>query len=142
MERNRLHNIVSFYVRKNCTDEVQEEFTEALEKELRDEVRNGIEEHDIREMKARLEKEEHEERDKLRRQRIAVFALDAVIIAFLVGFLVNQATSLVERIQEELGWGAYATPGILIAISLLILVLFLIFRMGLHINREKAEDDE
>ena len=59
MERNRLHNIVSFYVRKNCTDEVQDEvqeqFTEALEKELRDEVRNGIEEHDIREMKARLE---------------------------------------------------------------------------------------
>lgn len=142
----KLNNLVDFYVEESIKEgrtlEQKELFKNALTKDVIAEVKAQITEAEKIAQKKELRKIENAERARLKRGRIATFIIDALALAFLVGFGVNQITNLLEQLRKGMGWSEVAFSVVLIIGSALIITWFLFAQMGIKLKSEENPDDE
>ncbi len=123
-----LEEIVESYVKDKS---VQLDVQKRLKSQIIDEVRTSIIEDEKNNIKREVLKEEDAKITKKHNKSIGIIAIEAVILSFIVGLIVNQATNLIDL------WGQNPSIYIIVLIALLlILFIALVLILNNRINKK------
>lgn len=144
---NMLNNLLDVYVdhffkesgRETPSSNDVDILRKALSRDIRLELKTQMTEEEKKHLREELKNVEKEERLRLRRGRIATFIVEALVLAFFIGMIVNQMTNLIEQIRQGMSWDQAAFSVILIIITLLTIVIFLFVQVGIKVNEEPSD---
>lgn len=143
---DRLEQLVDLFVESNTNEDSSLKdkrlLKQALTREILDVAKERASKEEERKLKARLQTLEKEERARLKQRRIAELIISAIILAFLVGLIVNQTTNLLEQIRSGMAWGEVIFPLACILVLSLIVILFLVLQIGIKLGHREEIDDE
>lgn len=102
MTQNRLDKVVGYYVRHACHSGVTDqdelaEITEAIKTIILEEALPQISENKLNEAFRKAEEEAKQHKKQLLQNIKITLIVETIFIAFLVGIMVNQVTSLIPK---------------------------------------------
>lgn len=106
MEESMLNILVDSYstkfFRPGMSEKEKNKIKQGVIRDVKEEILSHIEQEQLAQMQQKVEAEETQLREQLYQKRISSVILEAVFIAFFVGLIVNQVTSVFDAWRTSL----------------------------------------